>query len=464
MFFSVFRLSMKLSDFEKKVVEGFSLAEKVCESLFVNPILFAVSGGADSVAMLVACVNICKHFFCGDISKIFVVTVNHNIREADESARDAEFVKKLCKFLNVECFVVEFPRGKVLFESKKRGKGIEEAARYLRYKAFDEIAKKINSDIICLAHNKNDQLETLLQRFFQGSGGVAAAGIRNVRKNICRPLLNISRTEILQYLSDCNIDYQTDYTNEDNKYFRNKIRNMLIPFLNENIVGWDTGILSGAEKQKVDSEYIDLVANTFKWNCSEKDIVTMSCDTFFSQHESIKRRLLLKAFELLGVETRIPFKFVREVTNWNIKDKREVCSICSGIQIFCDEKNIKISLNTAKKKENSKYGFSILIDKCGEYETDFGIIKVKDLDAPYNLCDKKLGKACLPFVVRSCLPGDKIKHNDASFYCVIEDLFYGTKVYNLLENNNFEIANVQNADGKEKMIFVEILSEDLQKL
>ena len=126
----------------------------------------AVSGGADSVSLLVALCHISRKYKI----PVRAVTVNHNIRSAEESGGDADFVvslgKKLCaEGFDVKVVVKELERGKVFFEAERRGNGIEEAARSLRYGAFEEFAAQENPGGIALAHNKNESAFSKPKKF-----------------------------------------------------------------------------------------------------------------------------------------------------------------------------------------------------------------------------------------------------------------------------------------------------------
>ena len=164
--------SERIFDFEKKVSRG--LAE--CGvNLFADksaPVGVAVSGGADSVSLLVSLVHICKN-----PGKIIAVTVNHNLRSEEESGGDAVFVEKLCSSLGVKCRRFDVPRGKILSEAKKNGSGVEDAARKIRYSCFEKFIQETGSSFLCLAHNRNDRIETVVMRFMQGAGTSSLAGI-----------------------------------------------------------------------------------------------------------------------------------------------------------------------------------------------------------------------------------------------------------------------------------------------
>ena len=192
----------------------------------------AVSGGADSVSLLVSLSHLSKEFNV----PLRVISINHNLREEKESFSDVKYVEFLCNEIiktgiDLKFFAVNFPRGKILEIAKERNKGVEEAARFLRYKAFDEFFINENVSCVCLAHNLNDNIETVLMRFLQGSSFEGLSGIKFVREKFVRPLLNISRKEIEEYLNSIKQNYVTDSTNNSLDYSRNRIRNIVIPEL-----------------------------------------------------------------------------------------------------------------------------------------------------------------------------------------------------------------------------------------
>jgi tRNA(Ile)-lysidine synthase len=110
---------------------------------------------------------------------------------------------------------------------------LQEAARQLRYKVFDETALEVNAHKIALGHTADDQAETLLMRLFRGSGQTGLAGIPPVRKNIIRPLIEIERKEIEKFLAEKKIDFMIDSSNAKKDYLRNRIRLSLLPMLRE---------------------------------------------------------------------------------------------------------------------------------------------------------------------------------------------------------------------------------------
>ena len=190
-------------------------------------VLAGVSGGADSVCLLMVLLELQKRMEF----EIQVVHVEHGIR-GQESLQDAEYVRKLCEQYQVPflCVSRDIPQ-----MARERKLSAEEAGRLARYEIFEETAREWAADHIAVAHNKNDQAETILWNLARGSGLDGAAGIRPVRGKIIRPLLECSREEIEAYLRQKGIVWREDATNQGLDYTRNIIRNQILPEMAEKL-------------------------------------------------------------------------------------------------------------------------------------------------------------------------------------------------------------------------------------
>ena len=184
-----------------------------------RPVLVALSGGADSVALL------CVLHELG--YSLHALHCNFHLR-GEESDRDESFVTRLCRKLNVPLSVKHFDTREFALLHHM---SIEMAARDLRYRYFAQLAKDIEADGICVAHHRDDNVETLLLNLLRGSGVDGLAAIAPKNGNILRPLLCISRQDVLDYLAERNQDYVTDSTNLEDDALRNKIRHHVIPLL-----------------------------------------------------------------------------------------------------------------------------------------------------------------------------------------------------------------------------------------
>ena len=195
--------------------------EKRREGAFEGKILVTLSGGADSVALLRM-----LHEQSIDIEALHC---NFHLRN-EESDRDQHFVEQLCQRLQIPLHVHHFDTRDY---ATSNGISIEMAARQLRYQWFEEMRQQLHADYIAVAHHQDDQAETLLLNLIRGTGlrGLAAMSPRN--GYIIRPLLDMSKHEILQYLTDIHQDYVTDSSNLEHDALRNRLRLDIIPQLCE---------------------------------------------------------------------------------------------------------------------------------------------------------------------------------------------------------------------------------------
>lgn len=331
----------------------------------------AVSGGADSVSLFIALAHICKRKGI----PLYAVTVNHNIRSSEESSGDVQFVLNLAKELkssgyDVHICVKEILKGEVFRVAEERKNGIEEAARFLRYNAFLDFYKEEKLSFIALAHNKNDQIETLLMRFLQGSGNSGLCGIMLSRDFYVRPLLDISRSKIEEYLLEQGFSWRTDSTNFDVNYTRNRIRQKLIPFLNENFPGFEKALLNGAEKALQDENAINSLLKKDLWSVTKKNekVTQVECSLkeFSNLPLSIKRRQIYSALDYFASSLkRVSFAFINE--------------FISLVDSVCSKKSLCLSFNNKNAIEKYILDFCFCIEckKNPKTKEDDFVIKIK---------------------------------------------------------------------------------------
>ncbi len=189
-------------------------------------VLLAVSGGADSVALLRAMAALKTR----GAGRLCVAHFNHQLRDgADE---DERFVVDLCQRFDLVC---ETGRHDVEQSATLSGEGIEETARRVRYAFLSETAGRLGARFVATAHTADDQAETILHRIVRGTGIVGLAGMSRSRPfgpvTLLRPLLSIRRHELLEYLSDLGQPFREDPSNADRRFTRNRIRHELLPLL-----------------------------------------------------------------------------------------------------------------------------------------------------------------------------------------------------------------------------------------
>ncbi|MCL2472712.1 MAG: tRNA lysidine(34) synthetase TilS, partial [Treponema sp.] len=214
--------------------------------------LAAVSGGADSTAMLAGLAALREE---SDF-RLHCVHVDHGLRPPEESRGDAQAVADLCRKLEVPCRIISITPGRIASCAGSGGPGIEAAARIFRLRAFNRERRRTGADWILTAHTRDDVLETLLMRILRGSGPAGLALISKTRGHIKRPLLELTRQDVLKYLDEKGISYRTDSTNADIRYLRNRIRHKLVPFLDFHFPSWRNSLLALGETQTLAASFI----------------------------------------------------------------------------------------------------------------------------------------------------------------------------------------------------------------
>lgn len=214
-------------------------------------VLAAVSGGADSVCMLHV-LNTLKDKLG---FSLYCAHLNHGIR-GEAAENDEKFVVSMCKNLGIKVFV---EHADVLKLAEDENLTVEEAGRQARYEFFNRICEENKINKTATAHNKNDNAETVLMRILRGTGIEGLKGISYVREDgVIRPILDISRTEIEEYCAENGLSFCTDETNSHNEYTRNKIRNKIIPYieetLGENIMG---SLIRLSQNATFDADFLD---------------------------------------------------------------------------------------------------------------------------------------------------------------------------------------------------------------
>ena len=217
------------------------------------PTVVAVSGGADSVALLAALRRLAAPAAVGNL---IVAHLNHRLR-GDESEGDEAFVVAVAKRLGVRC---ETRRVDVAASAAARGVGLEEAAREARYEFFLDVARRYGARYVVTAHTLDDQAETVLLRVLRGSGSDGLAGIpeRSPDGRVVRPLLAASRAQILDYATRVGLHWREDPSNRSAAYARSRLRTRWLPGLAND---FNPGLLRAlgrlAEAQRRDAEWME---------------------------------------------------------------------------------------------------------------------------------------------------------------------------------------------------------------
>lgn len=258
-------------------------------------VIVGLSGGADSVFLLWLLVRLQKRWKL----RLQAIHINHGIR-GEEALRDQEYAVSFAEKLGVPCKVI---RTEIPVLSKEWQMTEEEAGRVFRYQYFEKRRQELNYDKIAVAHHRDDQAETIIFQLLRGSGLRGLGGMRPKRGKIVRPLLEVGRQEIEEVLKQEGITYCTDSTNGQNVYARNRIRNQVIPYLQEKIQpAAAEHIASAGGHLREIMDYIDNQTDAvYRKSVTQgtKGLVIRE-DAFLSLALIIKRELILRMIQELS--------------------------------------------------------------------------------------------------------------------------------------------------------------------
>ena len=234
---------------------SYPIIEKFNRSLisYGDDVVVALSGGADSVCLLYNMLSLWER---GYIETLTAIHCNHGLR-GEEADRDEKFCKDLCDKLKIHLYCEKIP---VTEYAKEHSLSLEEAGRNLRYKTFEKYRM---GGKIATAHNKKDNAETVIFNLIRGTSLAGMGGIPIMRDAIIRPLLDVSREEIEEYLKEIGADFVTDHTNLETKYSRNKIRLSIIPEMENINEGAVNNITSFAKLASYDEEFLSDLADNY---------------------------------------------------------------------------------------------------------------------------------------------------------------------------------------------------------
>lgn len=310
-----------------------------------NSVVLGVSGGADSICMLKILSDLQKRL---GIS-LYVLHINHQIR-GEEADEDAAFVKKICTKFKVPHRIINVD---VPALAEREGLSVEEAGRYIRYDEFSKYAYEVGATKIAVAHNSNDNAETVLMNLARGTGIKGLGGIPPKREmedangnivEVIRPILCLSRKEIEQYLKENEIEYRNDSTNDSTDYTRNKIRLEIMPIL-ENINDNAMQNITNASNELADtSEYI------------EKDV-----DEAYDEYVSEENGKLFLSDESFAIDPIVLTGVIRKMIENTAGKLKDITRIHVGDVVSLSDKQVgkKVDLPYSIVAEREYEGISI---------------------------------------------------------------------------------------------------------
>lgn len=405
-----------------------------------DKVLIALSGGPDSVLALYLFHKFSQRF---KIS-IEAVHIHHQLRGA-EADLDEALCKELCSKLKIDFHTVKI---NVKSFAKTNKLSIEEAARFLRYGEFRSIAEKSNCNKILTAHNMNDNTETVLLNLFKGTGLAGISGIPIKRQNIIRPLLSITKSEILEYLHENKISYRIDRTNFSNDFKRNFIRNKIVPAIKEGInPSLDETIQHSSEifrtSNKLVFSYIEKIFKDFVSFQNNK--LEIDLDIIDEFGEDVLGEIFMKSlrkyftYEFSFEDYLKLIGLVRNQTGKKIE-------LSGGLEAFRARKKVLIGEKTEEKEfdpieliaGNSVEfdGRTLNVEIVDRGKEKFVATRNHELISADDLIDL--------FILRRWKPGDKFMPLGMNSFKKVSDFLNEQKVPSLKKKEQFVLENNNN--------------------
>lgn len=409
-----------------------------------DKIVIGLSGGVDSVGLFLV-LNELKELLG---LKLYPVYIHHHLREdADE---DVVFCQNLSKGFGYDLKTIHVDVKAYAGQNKV---SIEDGARTLRYTALKSYLKEIQGHKIAVAHHMDDQAETILYRLIRGSGLLGLTGMQAQNESIIRPLLSVTKDELVDYVCKKETGYREDKTNQDTKFMRNKIRHELLPQLKEynpNIVEVLTrsGRIFTEEEELIGEEAQKLADRLVKVHKDERGRrVTLDLEKLSELHIAYQKRLLRIALEkLMGNLKNIEYIHIESLVELIDRQSGKEVTLTKGIRAKKEYGTMVLERKKQEEKnrqvrpvfldsfpikgyiQNANMTYSIRILPKSEYKglTNYKDSFKKDEDVYTKWFDYDKIKANLVF--RTRIPGDRITIHENGDSKLLKKYFIDEKI------------------------------------
>ncbi|WP_372995134.1 tRNA lysidine(34) synthetase TilS [Lutispora sp.] len=411
-----------------------------------DSIVVGLSGGPDSMCLLHVLMGLKEAWGL----KIYAAHLNHQFRgrDADE---DALYVKKKCEEWGIEVFIQVF---NVPAYAKEKGLSSEEAGREIRYKLFYEVAHKVGANKIAIAHNMNDNAETVLMNLFRGSGIEGLKGIEATRGEIIRPLINVRRDEIEAYCHEKKLNPRIDKTNLEPIYGRNKVRLELIPYIEKHFNG---NIMSTLQRLSdivtIENDFLNKEAKKLllKIAIIGENSIEYNINKMNDIHPALLRRVIRMGIEqLIGTLKGIEYRNIEGVLDLLGKSTGAAIILPHNIKAYISYDKLILRINT--QSEPYKYYLELENDRDNIAEFFDFTVRLTTVDASqigdikkdkYKVYIDK-GKVKQKLVLRNRFDGDVFSPIGLKGSKKLKEYFIDEKIPKEERDNIFLIA-----DGKE---------------
>lgn len=393
-----------------KKIRAFILKNRLIEE--GERVVIGFSGGPDSVFLLEVLLKLREEFSL----ELSLAHINHLLR-GEESDGDEAFVRAVAKRLNIPCFV---RRQSMKEYAKAHRIGEEEAGREIRYTFFNEVAEKIGADKVALAHNLDDEIETFMFRLMRGTSLKGLEGIPVRRERYVRPILNLYKGEIMEYLHKNNIEYRIDSSNLKADYTRNSIRLDLIPEIEE----------------KYNRNFKEKIANLMEEIGEVNSILKVDYRRFLREDALEWQKIEV----LTDYEKR---KILNSyLTHYGVEVSRKKLDSILAVMKSGGSKELSLGKKMKLKKEYNKLYVSVDSENCIDDnlqvelkvpgEARFGRYRVRAVAGSCSVSGRESFAADIPtgsiLKIRRRQPGDRITISDKGATKKLKEIFINNKI------------------------------------
>ncbi|MGO8694516.1 MAG: tRNA lysidine(34) synthetase TilS [Rectinemataceae bacterium] len=359
-------------------------------------LIIAYSGGPDSTALLAAAAALNR-------VRLLAVHVDHGLRPEPERLLERKLVIERCGELGVRLTIARIRPGAVEERAERKHCGVEAAARDYRYHALETVMKREASSHVLFAHNYDDQVETVLMRLFGGSGSEGLRGIEAVNPPWFRPLLGLSKRELLEYLTSRGIAWSEDSTNVSLDFLRNRVRRLLVPLLDGEFVGWRKGLGLTIERASMEAAAIREGAEAIAFGPAGDGCLAVDATSFLSRPESFRLYSLLTAAGKLTGRNRLSYRMARAALSALGEGGRY-----RGSGIALSARDGRLLLRRGLDFPSRGGYFVVIAQPCRVKAGRLVVEASWTLDKAYGI---RADAFRFPLVVRSRRPGDSIAMN-----------------------------------------------------
>jgi len=357
-----------------------------------DTVVAGVSGGADSVLMLIALDRL--RWELG--FSLFAAHVNHGLRGEDSDADEA-FTRKFC----IKRKVFVFRRSvDVMAYAKENRQSVEESARDLRYAVFAEALAYYGANKVATAHTLNDQAETIVMRLMRGAGALGLSGIPACSGNVIRPLINEARGDIEAALATLGQDWRHDVSNDDIRFTRNRVRHELMPALRGFSLSVEGRLADSARLLSDDDDYLGMLAKKL-FEKIRKSKGSYLVEPLIDEHQAIKSRAVRMCLaDAIGSPIDLSYAHIRDVCKiLSSPSGREIC-LPNGYRVRTSFGRLEIYA----EREAKSYSYTMCVP---------GSVFIEEIGAMVSASREPPGMAASlgglqEIFVRSRLPGDFI--------------------------------------------------------